>query len=1165
MHRRTCAFLVLLCWLSPVLAVPEDWPVPRGPAREPDPYRLDRAALQRVPRAFLDDAAACILYASTTHLIEPDGTVETIVHEVTRLNSRKGIEKLGEHRHITYDPATQKITLNEARVIKPDGKSLPVEPRHVQLRDVGTDYSVYDQDKQLVISFPNLQVGDLIEVKWTTRGRNPSFEGRYFGRYSFGDVDNPVVRDELRICLPSAMPLHWAAVNGKLEPTLCEQQGQRLYRWVVTNHPPLPQDSDLPPREELRLQVAYSTYPSWEEVGRWKQRLRKDCWECTPAIRKVVREVTHGLSSPLDKARALTTWVRQNIRYHSMMTARGGYLPQLPARTLANLYGDCKDQSQLLAVMLREAGFKVELVTLGSHGDGQIVKEVPSPWGTHAMLLVHIAGQEHWIDTTSTLAGWDFLPRADRDRVCYLTDDQGRLRLHRTPPLSYATNRFEQVTQVQVQPDGSVRCRRGISYHGSAAIVQREAWVDAPPGERRRLMTAELQDANSRSRLLRLDVDERRLRDLERPVEAQLEYEIPGHFTGQLEKEGSFTDSKVWGRLLAYNLDPDRQAPLDLWAPFESIHRYLIHLPPAFRFDGLPRDKEVQSRWGWLKLRIRPDPRNPRLLEVEFHTRLEKTRVEPAHFAEFRRFHQEVYRAWRVWINLTPTTDPADILALEASLAAAPQDHTTAAVLAKLYQKQRRPADCQRVLEHALRYHPEDRSLWDQLVQATDTLEQEEAVLQAMIRRYPQDLQLRLDLATTRIQLGKHDEASALLLKLLGEAGPALRARASYQLARSAAARQQPARALEHLQAARRVDPQSINNVSAWEFQGQVHEQLGQKAEALQAWRQALQLQPDRVQAMAAVLRLECAGQPTPATFDLLRRYTLAVGNNLEGLVQAADFALQLGRLDDALELASRSRDIDFHAGTQRVLGLVHFRRGQYERAVFHLERAEPDADVLAALLHSHLALGRLGQAVALVGTAEKFRAGHATLPKLLTTVAALERRKAALLTGVEKPASWRETFPPAVDRLVCAEHALAEGLPLERVEQILGPPDDVPLGGLHALRGQLALEKGRLSRALEEAERAIRLSPAEWRGYYIRGRVRLERGDHLALPDLLRAVELSERREPTVLHWLAQAQFQAGRFSEALTTQARAVQLQPGNRELLEQLRRFEELVPRK
>src|SRR5205085_2532712 len=158
----------------------------------------------------------------------------------------------------------------------------------------------------------------------------------------------------------------------------------------------------------------------------------------------------------------LTYWVRRRIRYLSVGAVRHGYTPHLPADILAWLFGDCKDQAQLLAVMLRAAGIPVSLVTLGALDDGQVQEEVPSPWGTHAILLATVDGRPHWIDTTLSLGAWDYLPRDDRDRLCYVIPspptplpegarggNEG-LRLVRTPPPRAEDSRTEQTTHVWV-------------------------------------------------------------------------------------------------------------------------------------------------------------------------------------------------------------------------------------------------------------------------------------------------------------------------------------------------------------------------------------------------------------------------------------------------------------------------------------------------------------------------------------------------------------------------------------------------------------------------------------------------------------------------------------------------------------------------------------------
>ena len=483
--RPFLAFLVLGCTALGGAAVRagDKWPVPVGPSHEPDPFHYDAKVWKDVPRDYLDDAAACILYASTSYLVEPDGTIETIVHDVTRLNGRKGIEKLGEYRNLSYDPSYETLTLNTAVIHKADGHDAPIEPRDVQLRDVSTDYQVYDHEKQLIISFPHLEVGDIFEVKWTVRGKNPEHAGQFFTRYTFGDATYPCVTDELRVRLPKSMPLKYASFVGSIEPIRTEDKDTVLYTWKSELNRQLPQDENLPSKETLFKGVACSTFPSWEAIGQWKQKLREDCWVCTGDVHQTAYDVTKGLNDPIAKARALVYWMRRNIRYVSTGEMHD-YTPHKPSEILANRYGDCKDGTQLLAVMLREVGIKVELATLGAEDDGQVLKAVPSPWGTHAILVATIDGKEHWVDTTSSLAGWDFLPHDDRDRLCYVVDDKGAIRLTRHAAAgARATTAWSRSRMSGSAPTAprALRARRDFLRHGVAGRARR---LPGGPGRR---------------------------------------------------------------------------------------------------------------------------------------------------------------------------------------------------------------------------------------------------------------------------------------------------------------------------------------------------------------------------------------------------------------------------------------------------------------------------------------------------------------------------------------------------------------------------------------------------------------------------------------------------------------------------------------------------------
>src|SRR5438874_1754662 len=183
MHARHRRFaLIILMFAGPIAAAEPRWPVERGPAPIPPPFEYRPEVLRDAPAEYLSDAPACYLYSGTTHTLEADGTLSTTIMEVIRLNSRRGIEQQGQYRSVTFNPAYEKVTLHTARVHKALGTTDEIEPRHLFIRDVNTDHHVYDSNKQIVVSFPRLEVGDVLEVFWTVRGRHPEFQDQFFYR-----------------------------------------------------------------------------------------------------------------------------------------------------------------------------------------------------------------------------------------------------------------------------------------------------------------------------------------------------------------------------------------------------------------------------------------------------------------------------------------------------------------------------------------------------------------------------------------------------------------------------------------------------------------------------------------------------------------------------------------------------------------------------------------------------------------------------------------------------------------------------------------------------------------------------------------------------------------------------------------------------------------------
>src|SRR5207244_2712001 len=204
---------------------------------------------------------------------------------------------------------------------------------------MNTDHQVYDSNKQVVVSFPNLDLNDVIEVHWTVRGRHPEFGDQFFYRYTFGNEKYPTARDEWTVRLPKNRELRFASINGDVPVAITEDSEWKSYSWKSANRPATPPGEKQPPADETKLQVACSTFPSWEAVHQWEKQALSGRCDCPSDAKPLVAELTRGLTDPTAKARALVQWVRTRVRYVSR-GEKHDYTPHAPDRTLADRCGD---------------------------------------------------------------------------------------------------------------------------------------------------------------------------------------------------------------------------------------------------------------------------------------------------------------------------------------------------------------------------------------------------------------------------------------------------------------------------------------------------------------------------------------------------------------------------------------------------------------------------------------------------------------------------------------------------------------------------------------------------------------------------------------------------------------------------------------------------------
>lgn len=1156
--QRWLVISVVLFVSNSGIAGEREWPIARAPAETKIKYSADM--LRGVPAEYLQDAAACYLYSGTAHTLERDGTLNATTHELVRLNTRRGIDQMGEYQSITFNPSYEKVVLHNARVHKTNGAITEVAARHVHIRDTNTDHQVYDACKQVMVSFPDLEIGDVIDVCWTVSGRHPEFQDQFFFRYTFGNEKWPVVRDEWSVRLPKERTLRFESINGAIPVTTTEDGPWRQYAWRTDNRPAVPVGERQLPADETKLQVACSTFDSWAAVHRWEKQLLAGRCDCPTNVGKLVADLTRGIDSPEAKAKALSQWVRAHIRYVSR-GEKHEYTPHEPTRTFGDRCGDCKDSAHLLALMLREAGLAAGVATLGPRGDGQVIESLPSPWGTHALVAVTIDGQDHWIDTTAQRIGWDVLPRDDRDRTCFITDPNG-IRVARTPKLLPADQRTEVTTTLTVASNGDVSGEREFRYFGLAAWNKRDDFADVSTAERRTLAAGDLQDAFPRCKLI--DVKFEGLEDGDAPFVVRLNFVCPEMFiTDGPVLEARFGDPSLLATILGASPNPERTVPLDAGEASEFRSRWQIQLPAVYRLAAELEAHEVATRWGKVSSNGRTSPDDPRRIEFEWQASFGNLRVSADDFAAWKSFQEAVQIITRPILALRPTRDAADAPLLETMLAKTPTDARAAASLAEIYLDQKKKEDSRRILSKACEATPTDRRLWElNLASAEDVLE-EEQVIRQIIRQFPDDSRYVLQLGQNLADQERPQDACDVLEPLIQDKSPKVQSEALIVLAHCSLALDEPKKALRRLEAAQKADPDSFS-ADAWFLKAEAHEAAGEPRRAIEAYRHSIE-EDDALDALAALVRLCTAEGMKNEAIGYLRRLSALISDEPAEKAKVADFAIRLGRFEEAYDLAShaKSEDGGLHPLAHRPLGLALFHRNEFVPAADHLGKAEPDAETLSALVRALVALGRLTEAESHLARFESIESTPDSR-QAVVYVQTLCQRRETLRKSLAHEVAESGAGRAAADRVACAEALFNEDRSADLVDRLLDPQvfSDVPIGAAFGLRAVIAVHRGRLTPALREADRAIQLSPGQANGYRARGRVRLERNQPGAIDDLERAAELTGRNDAGVLNDLAYGYFTVGRTQDAVSVQREALKIKPALLSFRDQLREFERLA---
>ncbi|MBK9974816.1 MAG: DUF3857 domain-containing protein [Planctomycetes bacterium] len=516
-----------------------------------------------------------VVYRDQITVVHEDGTESFYTQEARRVQNDDGRDALQQMRAPAW--GDQQARCVEARIWHPDGSM--EEGRR----------SAYGA------TFPSLEVGDIVQVRFRVTDLSQSFFGDFFGtREVLGDF---VPVNELRLVyvLPPGREFYEYRTLGAPARVETMVEDHRVWTYTATALAKLADEPLAPPAVQRAATVQISTYKSWQDFGRWYYNLIRKQLEPTPEMAAKVAELCLGAKTERDKARAIYEWVVTAVRYNAdWHFGVHGYKPFSAGAVFARCIGDCKDKAILICALLNIAGIKAWPVITNleaMRGQEDITLPMPGHFN-HAIALIEFRdGTSQFVDGTATYNGFDELPAADAGASVIVVRPEGGQRTSVPTPEPDADTLHDEVS-AEILDSGAMRLTvtrtgKGDSASGVRAAYQRE-------GDRKRQLEQEWSEHYPGATVSDITVSD--LASLRVEPWIKFTVELPAAVESKAG-DTSFRvapDPQKWGQSQFASLGA-RKTDLLLPAPYTRSSTWTMALGAGLVAKGLPDDLRLET------------------------------------------------------------------------------------------------------------------------------------------------------------------------------------------------------------------------------------------------------------------------------------------------------------------------------------------------------------------------------------------------------------------------------------------------------------------------------------------------------------------------------------------------------------------------------------------
>ena len=373
-----------------------------------DPAWVDIADIPEGTPALRAEVEGGQFFLLSDHQLRWEGEVRQswnrVVAEVT---DRAGLEELATIQ-VDFDPVNETASLTRLIIHRGDqviDLKATVAPQ-VYRRETRLEEGIIDGTLTAVVQVPDLRVGDVLEQATMLETRAMLGAGEHGGS-SWLEWSTPVALSRTLLIWPKDTPLEVLPLPDRVTYTTTDPgDGTLRHDWRRENHIP-PIDEEGVPYEVVEdALLRFSDTRDWTPLALAIAPHYTQDYPLSPEWEAKVDQIAADNPTPDTRAYAALRLVQDEIRYVSLSVGAGGYLARPPQEVIASGFGDCKDKSLLLRVILTRLGIEAAVALTDLDAGYGLPGELPM-LGVfdHMILRATLDGGPVWMDATGSHQG----------------------------------------------------------------------------------------------------------------------------------------------------------------------------------------------------------------------------------------------------------------------------------------------------------------------------------------------------------------------------------------------------------------------------------------------------------------------------------------------------------------------------------------------------------------------------------------------------------------------------------------------------------------------------------------------------------------------------------------------------------------------------------------